>query len=118
MRREAGLQLALVALSLFVVLPFLWVLAASFRSQINLLMGEIWFEPTLTAYREVLFSRTSTFLHNARNSLIVGLVSTTLCLVAATLGAWSLHRMAWPRWWVHLLLLWALVLLAWPGWLL
>jgi multiple sugar transport system permease protein len=110
LRREAGLQIALVALSLFVVLPFLWVLAASFRSQINLLMGEFWFEPTLTAYREVLFSRTSTFLHNARNSLVVGLASTALSLLAATLGAWSLHRMAWPRWWVHLLLLWALVL--------
>ena len=109
-RHEAGLQLVLLALSLFVVLPFLWVLAAGFRSQINLLMGEIWFEPTLTAYREVLFSRTSTFLDNARNSVIVGLCATALALMAATLGAWSLHRMRWPRWWVHLILLWALVL--------
>ena len=109
-RREAGLQAALVALSLFVVLPFLWVLAAGFRTQINLLMGEFWFEPTLTAYQEVLFSRTSTFLDNAWNSVIVGLASTALCLAAATLGAWSLYRMVWPRWWVHGLLLWALVL--------
>ncbi len=110
LRWEAGLQLALMLLSLFVVLPFLWVFAASFRSQINLLMGEFWFEPTLTAYREVLFSRTSTFVANAWNSLVVGLASTALSLLAATLGAWSLYRMPWPRWWVHLLLLWSLVL--------
>lgn len=109
-QREGVLQLALVALSLLVVLPFLWVFAAGFRTQINLLMGEIWFEPTLAAFEEVLFSRTSDFLLNARNSLIVGVASTAICLAAATLGAWSLHRMRWPRWWVHLLLLWALVL--------
>jgi multiple sugar transport system permease protein len=109
-QREGVLQLALVALSLLVVLPFLWVFAAGFRTQINLLMGEIWFEPTLAAFEEVLFSRTSDFLLNARNSLIVGVASTAICLAAATLGAWSLHRMHWPRWWVHLLLLWALVL--------
>ena len=108
--REGVLQVALIALSLFVVLPFLWVFAAGFRTQINLLMGEIWFEPTLAAFEEVLFSRTSDFLLNARNSLIVGVASTAICLAAATLGAWSLHRMRWPGWWVHGLLLWALVL--------
>jgi len=107
-RREALLQVGLVACGLLVVLPFLWVVAAGFRTQINLLMGEFWFEPTLSAHREVLFSRTSDFLLNARNSVVVGLASTAIALIAATLGAWSLHRMDWPRWWVHLLLLWAL----------
>jgi multiple sugar transport system permease protein len=109
-RREALLQLALLGCGLAVVLPFLWVVAAGFRTQISLLMGDLWFTPTLAGFQEVLFSRTSTFLHNARNSLVVGLASTALSLAAATLGAWSLHRMRWPRWWVHLLLLWALVL--------
>jgi ABC-type spermidine/putrescine transport system permease subunit I len=66
LRREALLQLGLVACGLLVVLPFLWVVAAGFRTQINLLMGEVWFEPTLAAYREVLFSRTSDFLLNAQ----------------------------------------------------
>jgi multiple sugar transport system permease protein len=109
-RREAPLQVLLLLGGLVVVLPFAWVVSAGFRTQISLLMGDLWFEPTTAAFREVLFSRTSTFLHNAQNSLVVGLASTALCLVAATLGAWSLHRMAWPRWWLHLLLLWALVL--------
>lgn len=109
-RREAVLQAALAGGALLVAGPFLWVVAAGFRTQISLLMGEFWFTPTLSAFEEVLFSRTSDFLLNLRNSLVIGLASTAICLVAATLGAWSLHRMRWPRWWVHLLLLWALVL--------
>jgi len=109
-RREAALQLALLAGGLLVVLPFLWVVAAGFRTQISLLMGEFWFTPSLSGFQEVLFSKTSDFLLNLRNSAVIGLASTAICLVAATLGAWSLYRMRWPRWWVHLLLLWALVL--------
>jgi len=109
-RREILLQLALVGGGLLVVLPFAWVVSAGFRTQISLLMGDFWFTPVLSAYNEVLFSKTSDFLLNVRNSAIIGLASTAICLAAATLGAWSLHRMRWPRWWVHLLLLWALVL--------
>jgi multiple sugar transport system permease protein len=110
LRREAALQLMLVGGGLLVAAPFAWVVAAGFRTQISLLMGEFWFAPTLSAFEEVLFSKTSDYLANVRNSAVVGLASTALCLVAATFGAWSLHRMRWPRWWVHLLLLWALVL--------
>ncbi len=109
MRREAGIQAALLVGGFLVAAPFAWVVSAGFRTQISLLMGEPWFTPTLAAFEEVLFSRTSTFLLNARNSLVVGLVSTALCLVAATLGAWSLHRARWPRWWVSLFLAWALL---------
>ena len=108
-RREAAIQAALLLIGLLVVLPFAWVVAAGFRTQISLLMGELWFTPTLAAFEEVLFSRTSTFLHNARNSVVVGLASTALCLLAATFGAWSLHRMRWPRWWPVLFLAWALL---------
>jgi len=110
LRHEAALQLALIGGGLLVAAPFAWVVAAGFRTQISLLMGEFWFTPTLAAFEEVLFSKTSDFLLNVKNSVIIGLASTTLCLAAATFGAWSLHRMRWPRWWVHLLLLWALVL--------
>ena len=63
----------------------------------------------LANFNEVLFSKTSDFLVNYRNSLVVGLASTALCLVVATLAAWSLHRMRWPRWVVHVFLGWALV---------
>jgi multiple sugar transport system permease protein len=60
-------------------------------------------------FAEVLFSSTSDFLENYRNSLVVGVTSTGLCLSVATLAAWSLYRMRWPGWVVHGFLGWALV---------
>ncbi len=99
----------LIVATAFVILPVIWVVAAGFRTQISLLMGDVVFHPVLMNFREVLFSKTSDFLLNYRNSLIVGVLSTALCLAAATLAAWSLDRMSWPRWVVHTFLGWALV---------
>jgi multiple sugar transport system permease protein len=92
-----------------VIAPVLWVAAAGFRTPISLLTGDFFFTPVLMNFREVLFSKTSDFLLNYRNSLIVGGLSTALCVAAATLAAWSLDRMKWPRWVVHVFLGWALV---------
>jgi multiple sugar transport system permease protein len=46
---------------------------------------------------------------NYRNSLLVGITSTALCLTVATLAAWSLHRMRWPRWIPNIFLAWTLI---------
>jgi multiple sugar transport system permease protein len=107
--RRLPAYLVLVLSALVVLVPFAWVIAAGFRTQISLLMGQFLFEPNLHAFRDVLFSKTSDFLLNFRNSLIVGLSSTVLCVVIGTLAAWSLHRMRWPGWVVHGFLGWALV---------
>ncbi|CAH1648128.1 MAG: carbohydrate ABC transporter permease [Chelatococcus sp.] len=107
--RHVGSHAFLIAAAIAVVAPVVWVIAAGFRTQISLLTGEFFFTPVLTSFTEVLFSKTSDFLVNYRNSLIVGLISTALCLVIATLAAWSLHRMRWPRWVVHVFLAWALL---------
>lgn len=100
---------ALVAVAMVVIAPVIWVIAAGFRTQISLLIGEFFFSPVLFNFTEVLFSKTSDFLLNYRNSLIVGIASTALCVTAATLAAWSLNRMNWPRWVVHIFLAWALI---------
>ena len=100
---------ALVLVGAIVVVPVVWVMAAAFRTQISLLTGEFLFTPVLSNFVEVLFSKTSDFLVNYRNSLIVGSASTVLCLTLATLAAWSLARLAWPRWVVHGFLAWALL---------
>jgi multiple sugar transport system permease protein len=99
----------LIVAALIVVAPVVWTVAAGFRTQISLLMGQFWFEPRLSNFQAVLFSKTSDFLLNYRNSLIVGIASTALCLTVATLAAWSLHRMRWPAWVTHSFLGWALV---------
>ncbi|MBS7706934.1 carbohydrate ABC transporter permease [Chelatococcus asaccharovorans] len=107
--RQLGSHVILIAAAIVVIVPVLWVVAAGFRTQISLLTGAFFFTPVLTSFIEVLFSKTSDFLVNYRNSLIVGLTSTALCLVVATLAAWSLHRMRWPGWVVHIFLAWALL---------
>ena len=99
----------LIAAAAIVVVPVVWVVAAGFRTRISLLMGDFAFTPVLMNFAEVLFSKTSDFLLNYRNSIIVGLTSTALCLTIGTLGAWSLHRMRWPFWVCHVFLGWALV---------
>jgi len=110
-RRLARVALhgTLVLAGAVVFAPVVWVMAAGFRTQISLLTGEFFFTPVLSNFAEVLFSKTSDFLLNFRNSLVVGLISTALCLAMATLAAWSLHRMRWPGWVPHIFLGWALV---------
>jgi len=107
--RALPLHAVLVLAGLLVLFPVLWIVGAGFRTQISLLMGEVLFEPVLTNFQEVLFSKTSDYLRTFTNSMIVATASTALCLVIATTGAYSMHRMRWPAWVVHSLLLWALV---------
>jgi len=107
--RSLGFHAALIASAVAVLIPVVWVVAAGFRTQISLLVGDFLFTPILDNFTEVLFSKTSDFLLNYRNSLAVGILSTVLCLVAATLAAWSLNRMRWPSWVPHVFLAWALV---------
>ncbi len=107
--RSLIVHATLIAAASIVLVPVAWVVAAGFRTQISLLIGEFFFTPVLFNFAEVLFSKTSDFLLNYRNSLIVGALSTAICLLAATLAAWSLYRMRWPAWVVHVFLAWALV---------
>jgi multiple sugar transport system permease protein len=92
-----------------VLVPFLWVLTAAFKTQIALLSGAIVFAPVLRNFDEILFSKTSDYLADFTNSLVVATGSTVVVLVVATLAAYSIARLAWPRWVVHGLLLWAVV---------
>jgi multiple sugar transport system permease protein len=111
MRRSQHLLIhaVLIAVGAGILVPVIWVITAGFRTQISLLTGEFLFTPVLSNFTEVLFSKTSDFLVNYRNSLIVGSASTVLCLTIATLAAWSLARLDWPRWVVHVFLGWALL---------
>ncbi|MBI3514197.1 MAG: carbohydrate ABC transporter permease [Proteobacteria bacterium] len=92
-----------------VLVPFLWVLTAAFKTQIALLSGVIWFNPVLRNFNEILFSKTSDYIQDFLNSLLVASASTVIVLVVATLAAYSISRLAWPRWVIHGLLLWAVL---------
>jgi len=108
-RRQLWRHAALLLAAVIVLLPFFWVVAAGFRTQISLLVGEFLFTPVLSNFNDVLFTKTSDFVLNFQNSLLIGLTSTFLCVVIATLAAWSLHRMRWSIWVVHSFLGWALL---------
>lgn len=103
------MHILLAAAAVIVLFPMFWIIGSAFRTQISLMMGEFWFTPVLFNFTEVLFSRTSDYLLNFKNSLLIGGVSTLLCLVIATLGAYSIHRMRWRPWVGHVILGWALV---------
>lgn len=102
-------HLLLIGASVVVLGPFIWIAAAAFKTQISLLLGQVLFDPVLFNFRDVLFSRSSPYLQNFGNSLIVASVSTAVVLTVSFLSAYSLQRMSWPRWIAQLLLLWALV---------
>jgi multiple sugar transport system permease protein len=108
-RGRIALHLALLVSAVIFLMPFLWIAAAAFKTQIALLMGRISFQPILGNFHEVLFTSTSEYLQNFKNSLIVACASTILVLVVATLAAYSINRMHWPKWAIHTLLGWSVV---------
>jgi len=108
-RAEVMLHGGLALAAVVVLFPFVWIALAAFKTQIALLSGAVTFTPVLSNFRDVLFSKTSEYLHNFANSMIVGLGSTAGALIVGTLGAWSLRRMHWPRLVSQGLLAWAIV---------
>ncbi|MGF1475237.1 MAG: hypothetical protein ACFB6S_06695 [Geminicoccaceae bacterium] len=85
-----------VALALvMIVAPFAWIVVISLKYQIQILMGQFPFEPTWVNYQSVLFGKSSDFLRNLANSLIVGVANTVCVLIVGTLAAYSL---SWRRW--------------------
>jgi multiple sugar transport system permease protein len=106
---------ALLGLAVVLVVgPFAWILMSSFKYQIAIYTGAWIFEPTLSNYREVLFSRRSDFLANIQNSILVASISTALVLAIGTLAAYSLHRFRWAWWLQQSLLGWTLIFHAIP----
>lgn len=83
---------------LSIVVPFLFILATSFKYEIAIMQGRFWFDPTWHNYLDVLFGRRSNFIGNVVNSLIVATISTMIVLTVGTLAAYSLARLRWARW--------------------
>jgi multiple sugar transport system permease protein len=113
--RSVFLHAALLVAAAIVLFPFVWISAAAFKTQIALMMGQLAFTPTLSNFRELLFSISSDYLANFGNSLVVATGSTLLVLIASTLAGYSIERLRWPRWAVHGFLLTAAVFNAIPA---
>lgn len=97
--KEIWLGYGFLALGvLSIALPFLFILASSFKYEIAIMQGRFFFEPTLYNYADVLFGRRSNFISNIGNSLIVAAVSTTIVLTLAALASYALARLRWSKW--------------------
>ena len=85
-----GLYAALVVLLIFVIFPIYYMLAVSFRSQSSMFSNPSWFpvDLSLKHYRVAFASRE--FLTSMRNSIVVGVVTTSVGLVFSILAAYSL----------------------------
>ncbi len=104
-----GIWLLVVVALVGVVAPFIWIVGVSLKYQIQILMAQFPFEPTWFNYQEVLFGKSSEFLLNARNSLIVALISTACVLVVGTLAAYSLSWRRWSPLFSSVFLAWTLI---------
>ena len=94
---------------LSIVVPFLFILATSFKYEIAIMQGRFWFDPTWHNYLDVLFGRRSNFIGNIVNSMIVAGISTLVVLAVGTLAAYSLSRLKWARWVSGLFLGWTML---------
>ena len=95
--RTLGLTLiAAVLLSIWVI-PVLWALLTSFKTERDVLAYPplVFFEPTLANYREVLFGASS-ILPNLVSSVIVAGSATVLTMLFAVPAAYALARLALP----------------------
>ena len=90
--------LYLVAILIFTFLPILWMISSAFKPIEDLfIMPPQWIpkNPTLSTMNSVIFGdygRGSLFPVYFKNSLIVTIGTTLLCLVVATLAAYAFSR--------------------------
>ncbi|MFN0160085.1 MAG: carbohydrate ABC transporter permease [Burkholderiales bacterium] len=104
-----GMHAVLALCALIVIFPVAWIGVAAFKTQIALLTGQNLFQPTWANFNELLFSRSSDYLANFANSLVVAAVSTVAVAFVSTLAAYSLVRLRWPRWVPAAVLLWSAI---------
>jgi multiple sugar transport system permease protein len=95
--RTIGLTLIAALLLSVWVIPVLWALLTSFKTERDVLAYPplVFFEPTLSNYREVLFGASS-ILPNLVSSVIVAGGATVLTMLFAVPAAYALARLALP----------------------
>ena len=85
-----GIYSSLIVLLVFVIFPIYYMLTVSLRTQNSMFSNPSWFpvDMELKNYRVALTSRP--FLTAMRNSLVIGIVTTSVGLVFSVLAAYSL----------------------------
>jgi multiple sugar transport system permease protein len=101
---SAAFYVAVVAIALVVLFPFLWMLSSSFKTQLDIIAWppKILFTPTLQNYEKVFGEQD--FLKYFLNSTIVGTTAVGLSLVLGLPAAYSIARFTQRKLGVFILL--------------
>ncbi|WP_221354964.1 carbohydrate ABC transporter permease [Streptomyces beigongshangae] len=88
---------AVILVALVFALPIVWMLAAAFKTNVQVTDPSVglWFTPTLENFRSVF--EAGQIVRSMGNSLLVGVVSTALSVVIAVPAAWAVGRFAMHR---------------------
>jgi multiple sugar transport system permease protein len=99
------LYLAVLAIVIWTIAPYLWLIISSLSYRIDLLQIPLRWIPsriTLENYYELFFSQGGTnvnaglFLQALRNSSIIAFSATFICLILGVLSAYALARLKFP----------------------
>ena len=114
MRRSTPWRLivgiVIVSAIIAVLIPFLWTLLTSLKRFKDIMSGGLAFEPTLRNYEALFFERGTDFPSYTRNSVIIGVTATLICLFAGSCAAYAFSRFRFPAHLDKVLLGWTIVL--------
>ena len=84
--------LLLVLIIIPILFPFVWMLASSFKTQVDIIRWppKIFFKPVMQNYNRVFVEQN--FLRYMKNSLVVSVVSVFLSLILGLPAAYSIAR--------------------------
>lgn len=85
-----GIYTSLIVLLIFVIFPIYYMLTVSFRSQNSMFSNPSWFPVDLSLKNYSVAFTSEDFLTAMRNSLVIGIVTTSVGLVFSVLAAYSL----------------------------
>ncbi len=94
---NASTALILLLLLAFELIPFYWVIITAFKetNQIVMFQSVFWPRPWTWTQFQALLGPTRDFLRWYQNTVIVAVVSTTISVIVAALGAYGLTRLRW-----------------------
>jgi multiple sugar transport system permease protein len=95
---------AVLGYAAFILLPFGWIVVTAFKRQIDILMAQVRFAPTLSNFERLLLEPNASFTHVIVNSVVASLSTTAAVLAIALLAAFALVHLRVPRWLPPLLL--------------
>lgn len=91
---------------LIILIPLFYTFLTSLKFFRDIVTGAFPFEVTLSNYRELFIGNRSNFARLTLNSLVIGTLTAVVVLFIATLGAYTLTRLHWPRFWGGFILSW------------